>query len=242
MKKKTFLSIILARGGSKGLKKKNIKKLNGKHLIYYTIQASLLSQYIDRTIVSTDDQAIKKISLNYGAEVPFLRPKKYSLDGSTSEDSISHCLKWLKINENYNPDYVVYLQCTEPFRSIYLIDNGIKKIISQNLDSVFAVSNFHKNIWIQKNKKISRAFSFSNNYLPRQFKMPLFLENTGSFLVSKAGVFNEKKRIGNKIGIIFDKDYVPLVDIHNEYDLKLAQIIMKNLKLLGKDIKKNIIL
>tara|TARA_Y100001935_G_C17130120_1_gene420171 strand:- start:33 stop:761 length:729 start_codon:yes stop_codon:yes gene_type:complete len=227
---KKILTIILARGGSKGLKLKNIKKLNGKPLIYYPIKASLSSKLVNRTIVSTDNETIRKTAMRIGAESPFLRPKKYAKDNSSSEEALSHCLKWLKENEKYKPDYVVYMQITEPFRSKDLIDNGIKKIINSNLDSVFAVNKSHKNFWIYKNKSISRINSMNNNYLPRQLKKPIYIENTGSFLISKASIFLNRKRIGKKIGIIIEKENIPYIDIHSEYDLKLAELIIKNYK------------
>ena len=114
---KKILTIILARGGSKGLKLKNIKKLNGKPLIYYTIKASLSSNLVNRTIVSTDNETIRKIAMRIGAESPFLRPKKYAKDNSSSEDALCQLFRMLKENEKYKPDYVVYMQSTEPFRS-----------------------------------------------------------------------------------------------------------------------------
>lgn len=241
--KKKILAIILARGGSKALKLKNIKKLNNKPLIYYTIKASLLSNLIHRTIVSTDNEQIRNIAIKNGAEAPFLRPKKYASDTSTSEDAIFHCIRWLKDNENYTPDYIVYLQCTEPFRSKNLIDRGIKKLISENLDSVFAVNETHKNYWYIKNKNIKRLINKSNNYLPRQSKNPIYIENTGLFLISKLNVYKSKKRIGKKVGLLFEDDYVPFVDIHNENDFNLAQIIFQNLKsIYKKDISNKIII
>ena len=92
MKKKRILAITLARGGSKGIQKKNIRKLAGYPLIYYTIVEALKSKLIDRYIVSTDDKYIQKIAQRYGAEAPFLRPKYLSSDKATSVDALKHCV------------------------------------------------------------------------------------------------------------------------------------------------------
>ena len=94
--RKSFIAIIPARGGSKGLPKKNIKKLYGYPLISYSIIASKLSKLINRTIVSTDSKEIAKIAQDYGAEVPYLRPKNISKDSSTDYEFIYHAINWFK--------------------------------------------------------------------------------------------------------------------------------------------------
>ena len=90
MKKYKILAVTLARGGSKSIKKKNIYKINGKPLLYYTIKQALKSKLIDRYIVSTDDKEIQKIAIKYGAECPFLRPKRLADDETLSCESL-HC-------------------------------------------------------------------------------------------------------------------------------------------------------
>ena len=104
--KKEIIAIIPARSGSKSIKNKNIVNLFGKPLIYYSINVAIKSKYISRVIVSTDSKKIKKIALKYGAEVPFLRPKKYSLDNSKDYEVINHALKWLKKMKILNQIYL----------------------------------------------------------------------------------------------------------------------------------------
>ena len=99
MKKRRVLAITLARGGSKEVKKKNIKKINGKPLIWYTIKEALKSKLIDRYIVSTDSKEIKKISLRFGADVPFLRPKKFATDKASSVKALQHAVRFLEKKE-----------------------------------------------------------------------------------------------------------------------------------------------
>ena len=103
-------SLILARSGSKGLKNKNILNVAGKPLIQYTIDASLKSKNVDRTIVSTDSSAIADLAISLGAEAPFLRSEDVSNDAATSESALKYSLEWLEKNEGYHPDIIVYLQ------------------------------------------------------------------------------------------------------------------------------------
>src|SRR3989338_3529291 len=120
-----ILCLILARGGSKRVPKKNIKLLGGKPLIAYTIICAKRSKYINRIIVSTDNDEIARISLDCGAEVPFRRPFEISRDDSTELEAFDHALKWLKDRENYVPDFVVKLFTTSPFRRHQTVDKAI---------------------------------------------------------------------------------------------------------------------
>ena len=125
-KSKTILAFIGARAGSKGLKNKNIIDFAGKPLIHWTIQASLKSKYIDRTIVSTDGEQIARAAKASGAEVPFLRPKSMAQDKSPIYDAIRHALKWAKENEKIKYDYLLNLQPTSPLRTSRHIDQAIE--------------------------------------------------------------------------------------------------------------------
>ena len=135
------LAIIPARGGSKGLPNKNILPLLGHPLIAYSIKAAIESNLISRVIVSTDSEKIAKISRNYGAETPFLRPSKFAKDLSTDLEVFDNALLWLKNNENYVPDLVVQLRPTSPLRKTEIIDKCIEKISnSKSADSLRIVT------------------------------------------------------------------------------------------------------
>ena len=121
------LALILARGGSKSVPRKNIIEINGKPLISYTIKQALASNLITRTIVSTDDDEIARISKTWGAEIPFMRPSAIARDDSIDIEAFIHCLDWLKQNENYEPELVVHLRATGPVRRIEVIDRAIDK-------------------------------------------------------------------------------------------------------------------
>jgi len=124
---KTY-AIIPARGGSKGVPKKNIKPLAGHPLIAYSIAAGLLCKDIERVVVSTDSPEIADIAKNYGAEVPFMRPAELAVDTSPNIEFILHALDWFKTNEGVEPDILVQLLPTTPLRDPGVISDAIKAI------------------------------------------------------------------------------------------------------------------
>ena len=140
---KNILAIIPARGGSKGLPEKNLKVLAGKPLISWTIEQALASRYLDKVIVSTDDEKIADVSKKCGAEVPFKRPVKYATDTASSADVIIHALDFFRDRgETY--DYIALLEPTSPLRKKNDIDNGIKKLVGNpEKDTLVSVGVIH---------------------------------------------------------------------------------------------------
>jgi CMP-N,N'-diacetyllegionaminic acid synthase len=125
-----IFSLIQARGGSKGVPKKNIKLLGGYPLIAYSIAASKLTKSIQRTIFSTESPEIAEIAKRYGAEVPFLRPAEFAQDHSGDLEVLSHAIEWLDKEEGQVPDLLVQLRPTTPLRDPSFIEEAIKKIKS----------------------------------------------------------------------------------------------------------------
>ncbi len=128
------LAIIPARGGSKGIPRKNIRDFAGYPLIAWSIAAGLKSELVTRVIVSTDDEEIAAVARAWGAETPFLRPAEFAQDKTTDLPVFEHALKWLAENENYHPDVVVQLRPTSPIRPIGLVDDAVR-ILLQNTDA-----------------------------------------------------------------------------------------------------------
>ncbi len=126
---KTVFAVIPARGGSKGIPKKNIVDLGGFPLIAFSIAAAKLSHNIDRVVVSTDSEEIAETAKKYGAEVPFLRPAEFAADASGDIDFIRHALKWFEEREGKTPDYLVHLRPTTPLRDPKLVDRAIEEMI-----------------------------------------------------------------------------------------------------------------
>ncbi len=136
-----ILALIPARGGSKGIPRKNLIPLLGKPLIAYSIEQSLASKLITRTIVSTDDAEIADISRCYGAEVPFLRPDEFARDQSLDLEVFKHALEWLRDQDDYLPDLVVHLRPTGPVRRVELIDAAIELMVAHpEADALRSVS------------------------------------------------------------------------------------------------------
>ncbi len=119
------LAIIPARSGSKSIKDKNIRLINGKPMLAYSIEHALQAKCIDRVIVSTDSEEYAKIARKYGAEIPFIRPKELATDTSLDIDVFEHVLKYLEENEGYLPELVVQLRPTYPVRKITDIENMV---------------------------------------------------------------------------------------------------------------------
>lgn len=142
MKETNFkiLAFILARGGSTGVSGKNIKLINGKPLIGYTIETAKASGYINRIIVGTDDSAISRASKNFGAEVPFARPEEMSQKLSRAYDVYKYFIHKLKNEEGYRPDIFVCLFSTSYSKTVEDIDSAIEKLIEAKCDWVFTVT------------------------------------------------------------------------------------------------------
>jgi CMP-N,N'-diacetyllegionaminic acid synthase len=140
-KGKKILGLIPARGGSKGLPGKNIKPLCGKPLIAWAIEQGLASKYLDKVIVSTDDEEIAKVSRSFGAEVPFMRPGELATDAAKTIDVVVHALEFLKQRGGLEFDYLALLEPTSPLRKNGDIDKSIAKLIDngKNVDCLVSL-------------------------------------------------------------------------------------------------------
>ena len=155
--KKKVICIICARGGSKGLKNKNILKVNGLPLIAYPIIQAKKSKTIGTVLVTTDSNKIANIAKKYGAIVPFLRPKNLAKDNSTTEETLQHALINYEKILKYKFDIAVYLSASDFFRKKGWIDQSVKILLkNKNLESVFSGHATHKNFWEFKNNKWQR--------------------------------------------------------------------------------------
>lgn len=142
---KITLALIPARGGSKGLPRKNLLPLAGKPLIAWTIEAALASENIDRVVVTTDDDEIAAVSRAHGAEVPFLRPAELALDTSPSIDAVLHALDWLEEHEGVSFDYLALLEPTSPLRAAGDLDRAVATLAEHHdcADAVVSVGEVH---------------------------------------------------------------------------------------------------
>jgi CMP-N,N'-diacetyllegionaminic acid synthase len=225
------ICIIPARGGSKGLKLKNLRKVGGKPLIYYPIKAALKSGVCDEVFVTTDSLEIKKIAEKYGAKVPFLRKSKFAGDRVTTEATLQNALLEFEKFYNIKFDICVFLTCTNIFRKIEWITYAVNYLKNnKSKDSVFSVHNLYKHFWHYKNGKPSQILPWMKNYTSRQIAPKLYREDTGLACATRSKFWRKGKRIGKKVHFIVNEDSITGIDIHSEMDLFLANKIVKYLK------------
>ncbi|WP_321994446.1 acylneuraminate cytidylyltransferase family protein [Clostridium butyricum] len=226
---KKILAIIPARGGSKGIVGKNIKELNGKPLIAYTIEEAKKSKYINRIIVSTDNEEIANVSKKYGAEVPFLRPLELAQDDTPTIECVIHMLNVLKENENYIPDYVCLLQCTSPLRTFNDIDGTIEKLLSTGLDSAASVCEVEVNpYWTNIfNGERLEYFLKDGKKISRRQDLPKIYRLNGAVYVAKYDVLKNEMTFESEYttGYVMDKN--SSIDIDDIVDFKFAELLMK---------------
>ena len=229
-----ILGITLARGGSKSVLKKNIKRINGIPLINYTIQEALKSKYLNRYVVSTDDEDIKNVALRAGAEVPFIRPKELSTDQATSVSALQHAVEWMEDLEKKKYDYVIELMCTNPLKTVNDIDACIKKIIQTKADSVIAMHRLddHHPARIKKivNDKIVDFCINENPESRRQDLKPYAYIRSGSiYALRRDHLMIDNLRYGSENSRPYILPPERAINIDNIYDFSLAEeILQKN--------------
>lgn len=234
-KNKTILGIVPARGGSKGIPRKNIYPIAGRPLIEYTISAAKQSKYLDRLIVSTDDFEICELSKKLGAEIPFIRPAELALDNSKSEDAIVHAINWMLNNEGMHYDYFLLLQPTSPLRSSKHIDESIEKLIKDEnqkvLISITRVTEYPQ--WM----KIINSKGFLENYLDkskshnirRQDIPELFIPN-GAIYMAETNAFKIEKTFNTESTTYYFMDKITSIDIDDFDDIELISLLLNKFK------------
>ena len=233
MKKKyNILAITLARGNSKGIKKKNIINVVNRPLIYYTIKEAQKSKYICDYIISTDDLEIKKIAESFDADVPFLRPKKYATDKSSSVEALQHAVKFMEKKNMIKYDFIIELMVTNPLKNVTDIDMCIKKIISTKADSVIAVHQLEDNhpARIKKivNDKIKDFCVKEKKESRRQDLRPKAYIRSGSIYALKRDyLMHRSARYGSKNSRPYILPKKRAVNIDEISDLILARHMLK---------------
>jgi len=162
MSKTKALFFIPARGGSKGIIKKNLELINGLPLVAYSIISASKSKYCSRVIVSTDDEEIKKVSEKFGAEVPFMRPENLSLDTTPTSEVRNHLINWIEREGISNYDYFVQLQATSPFITWEDINNAFELMLLKDGNAIIGVTESEINFmfvdYIDEEKRMDKFF------------------------------------------------------------------------------------
>lgn len=231
---KKVLAIIPAREGSKGVKNKNIKSLNGKPLILYTIEEAKKSDQIDKIVVSTDSTEIADLSKIHGVEVPFIRPKKLSTDSSLTYDVVKHCLEYYKSNGDHF-DIILLLQPTTPFRTVETINKSVKilknKSVYTSVVSVVDVEGNHpfRMKEIKDNYLINYIDQGFENMNPRNELPKVYIRSGAIYAILTKNFYEEQSLVSNLCSpIILDK--IETINIDSPLDFEFCEFILNKTK------------
>lgn len=228
------LAVIPARGGSKGVPRKNIRHLAGQPLIAHTINAALQSRNVYRVIVSTDDPEIAEVARSFGAEVPFLRPEEFATDTATSLSAIQHAMSWLRENEAYQPEAVAVLAPTSPLRTISQIEATVDLLWTSESDSALTICAVQDHPYFIYQQDVDGGLSelvpMKEKPLRRQ-DLPIFYTHSQAVVVSRYSYLNhcsELQAIFNfqsMAGYLIDRDSA--LDIDTVDDFLRAEALLK---------------
>lgn len=224
-KNKKILAVIPARGGSKGVPGKNIRSAGGKPLIAWIIEAAKASQYVDRIILSSDNQKIIDSAKAFGCEVPFVRPSEFAQDNSSSSDVVVHALEKIP-----GYDYVMLFQPTSPLTLSRDIDGCIESCINSNAKAMVSVTEPGKNpYWMFKIGKDNKLLPLlGEDYLnkPRQQLPPVYTP-TGAIYMAETGWFLKKQSFYSNVTKGFVMPLERSLDIDSELDFNFFETFLK---------------
>ncbi len=226
-----IVAIIPARSGSKSVPHKNIRPIAGKPMLSYSIEHAQKSNYINRIILSTDSEEYARIGLEYGAEVPFLRPEEYATDTALDLDVFEHCLNFLKEKENYTADLVVQLRPTYPIRDPKDIDACIDILLRDPaLDSVRCIAPAKEIPYKMWHRQEDGRITPIMTDIPECYNMPrqqlprVYYQNACIDVVRGTVILNRHSMSGDNIyGYVMSKNY----DIDTEEEFLMAEEYLK---------------
>jgi CMP-N-acetylneuraminic acid synthetase len=222
-------ALITARGGSKGIPRKNVVDLGGKPLIAWTIEAALQSEKIGRVIVSTDDEEIADAACHAGAEVPFMRPADLAQDGSAHIPVIQHALRWLEQDEGALPEFFCLLQPTSPLRTAGHIDEAVQLLLDKKTDAVVSVCEAETHPFmarkIDSHGILHTFLDIPEGYLRRQ-NFPAAYEINGAIYLCRSRIVMEENILmpTHTAGFVMDKK--SSLDIDTPEDLERTRNLL----------------
>lgn len=222
--KPEFLAIIPARGGSKGIPRKNIKMFAGKPLLCWTIEAALTSAFVDRTVVTTEDAEIKEIALKWGVEV-IDRPEELATDETLISPVLEHVITTLEGIDGYRPDSIVLLNPTSPLRGKDHIDVGIRPFIWGKFDCSVSVTPGVVCLWETTKDGVKANYDYENK--PRRQESPISYAENGAIYITRTNYLMEHHNfLGGSISLFTIPPYNAL-DIDTPIDFMIAEMVMK---------------
>jgi CMP-N-acetylneuraminic acid synthetase len=231
---KRILVVVPARGGSKGIKLKNIRPLKGVPLVALVGKVVKQLPYIDRSVVSTDHPEIARIAKEAGIDVPFMRPEKISGDKIPDWPVLKHALQATEKDDNERYDVIVMLQPTSPLRKPEHITATIEKLINGNYDAVWTLSEtdskYHplKQL-ILKGNQIDYYDIKGEEIIARQQLAPTYHRNGVAYAISRDCLVNQKSIKGQKASAVIINE--PTVNIDTEDDLKFAELYSQDIEM-----------
>ena len=234
------VGFIFARGGSKGIPRKNIRPFAGKPLIAYAIQAAAESRFINRVIVSTDDTEIAQVARNYGAEVPFMRPAELAGDTSSEWLAWQHAINEVQ-KENAHPfDVFVSIPATSPLRSTLDIDACVSALLQSDADIVITVKKSERNPYFNMVKLDEQGYAqvvikTDNSVERRQDSPPVYDVTTVAYAARPDYILQTKSLFEGKVKTV---EIPPerALDIDTELDFKIAEFLEKEQRKNNKNI------
>lgn len=224
--RKKIIAVIPARGGSKGLKNKNICFLGGKPLIVYSIEAAKKSKYIDEVLVTTDSEVIADVAKEYGAYVPFIRPDSLASDDSKTIDAILHTVKWLKEHDEIY-DILVLLQPTSPLRTEKDIDSAIETYFERGMNPLASVSEVTDHPILLRSIKDGKMVNLmKQSSTIRRQDMEKYYKVNGSIYINRINELKSDTSFNdNETPYIMPVSHS--IDIDTEMDIRRAELYMK---------------
>jgi len=223
------LGVIPARGGSKGIKDKNLYPIAGKPLIQYTIETAKGCKSLDRCIVSTDSEEIAKVATECGASVPFIRPKELATDTALAKDVIKHALNEAEKLDNDEYDYVIMLQPTSPIRVAQDVDDIVRKLVRTGCDSIISVvdvgANHPSRMYTIEDDKLISVMHEPVVMGPRQELPAVFIRSGAVYACRKDILFRYDSMVGPDVRP-FILSPLRHVNIDTRVDAILAEIYL----------------
>lgn len=219
------VAIIPARGGSKGIPRKNLIEFAGKPLLVHTIEHARMASEISEVIVSTDDSRIAEVATLNGATVVG-RPAEISGDEAPSESALTHVLDFLKARDGVDPDLVVFLQATSPIRPPGSISRAIAELVKEGVDSSFSAYSTHGFVWrLDEGDPVSVTYDYRHR--PRRQDAPDHVIENGSIYIFRPWVLRETgNRLGGRIGV-FLMDSLFSHQIDDVEDVEVAERLLR---------------
>lgn len=224
-----YIALICARGGSKGLPGKNIKLLNGIPLIGWSINIAKQIKRVSRVIISTDSQDIASIAKEYGAEIPFIRPKELALDTTPEWLVWRHAINYLENQKSNEIDNLIVLPATSPLRSVEDVNNCIDEFEKGEADSIITVSDADRspyyNMVINDNNGFSSVVINNNDIIRRQDSPKVYDMTTVAYIVNFMFVKNSNNIFDGKVrSVMIPKERA--IDIDSMLDFKIAEYLI----------------